>query len=143
MEQLIQKYIRYFYITFVSIILIQLLIVVFSMLTKGLRIDALVFASLSIVNIMLLIDSIKHNIKEQFTECKTDAKILRFTIGLLMGSHMLLYFKEDFNWVVLMDHVMIVITTVITLNYRIKTIEHLENMVRHFAKDDVPDQKGG
>lgn len=143
MENLVQKYIKYFYIILVSIISVQLLMVVFTVLTTGLQCDTVLFMFLSVTNILVLIDSIKHNVKQQFTECKSDAKVLRYTIGLLMGSHMLLYFRENFNWVVLMDHIMITAITIVILNYRIKTIEHLENMVSHFAKTNVLDQKGG
>ncbi len=141
MERLVEKYIKYFYITLVSIILMQLIVVVVAVLTSGLQYDTFMFMFFSVTNILLLIDSIKHNIKQQFTECKMDAKILRFTIGLLMISHMVLYFKDTLNLIVLMDHIMITATTIVILNYRIKTIEYLENLVCHFTEDKVLDRK--
>lgn len=137
MEQLIQRHIKYFYVAFACVIFVQLILVIFAMLNNRLQYDALAFISLSIVNIILLIDSIKHNIRQQFTECKVGAKILRFTIGLLMASHMLLYFRDAFNWVTLMDHIMIAVIAVIILNYRIKTIEYLEKRVSHLPKSDI------
>lgn len=141
MERLIQKHIRHFYIILASVITIQLLIVLITLFVTGLHCDTFLFIFFSVMNLVILGSSIKHNLRQQFTECKTDAKVLRYTIGLLMASHMILYFRENFNWVVLMDHILITVATIGTLNYRIKTIEHLENMVGHCLKTKVLDRK--
>lgn len=145
MEKLVQKYIKYLYIILFVVILIQLVIVASEAIALGLHYDSLLFMIFSAINIMLLFDGIKHNHKQQFTECKFDAKILRYTIGLLMGTHMLLYFKDGFNWVAFFDHILITSATILMLNFRIKTIEQLEDMANHFIKNNVisPKKKEG
>ena len=89
MEQLTQKYIKYFYISLIAIISVQLINVIFGILMSGFQLKEVMLLFLTGTNIILLIDSTRHNIKQQFTECKYDAKILRFTIGLLMLFHMI------------------------------------------------------
>ena len=67
MEQLTQKYIKYFYIALIIIISIQLFDVIFSILTSGFQIREFMLLFLTGTNIMLLIDSTRHNIKQRFT----------------------------------------------------------------------------
>lgn len=143
MEQLIQKYMKYFYIALLSIISIRLLGTVWAALTMSFQSGILISIILLLVNMLLLIDSIKHNIRQQFTECKADAKILRFTLGLLIVFHMLTYFETHFDWAILTDHMMILFTVEIVLSYRIQSIEHLERLANTITTDSTLSQKGG
>lgn len=139
MEQLTQKYIKYFYIALIIIISIQLFDVIFSILTSGFQIREFMLLFLTGTNIMLLIDSTRHNIKQQFTECKYDAKILRFTIGLLM----LFYMIESTNLIIFANYLISIVAIEIILEFRIKSIEYLEKMANQFAKEKELNQKGG
>lgn len=142
MEKLTQKYIKYFYMMLVSIISIQLVGTVISTLVSGLKCGAIVSIILFLVNIVLLLDSIKHNIRQQFTECKEDARILRYTLGFLALVRMFACCTETFDWVALTDYMMIIGVIEIVLSHRIKSIEHLETLAKT-ARLTMPDQKGG
>lgn len=138
MEQLTQKYIKYFYITLIIVISVQLASIIFNILTIGrITLESFVLMFLSILNIMLLIDSTKHNIKQQFTECKCDAKVLRFTLGILMVFHIALLFKNNFSFVIFTDYLASTIGIEMILNFRIKSIEHLEKMANQFVKKTI------
>ena len=143
MEQLMQKYIKYFYIVLTVIITVQLLGTVIETLVSGLQCGALVSMILFLVNLILLIDAIKHNVRQQFTECKEDARILRFTLGLLALVRMFACCHVNFDWIALTDYVMIIGVIEITLAHRIKSIEQLERLASQVAKEDALDQKGG
>ena len=143
MEQLIQKYMKYFYIALIIIISLRLISTVFTVLTVGFQSVEIISIVLLIINILLLVDSTKHNIKQQFTECKSDAKILRFTLGLLVTFHMLTYFESHFDWAILTDHLMILSIIEILLTHRIKSIEHLEKMASKVSRRNTLDQEGG
>lgn len=135
MEQLTQKYIKYFYIILIIIILVQLASIIFNTLMMGyISLGVFVLMFLSVLNIMLLSNSIKHNVKQQFTECKYDAKILCFTLGILMLCHMLLMFKTDFSFIVFTNYLASMIGIEMILKFRIKSIEHLEKMANQFVK---------
>ena len=135
MEQLTQKYIKYFYIILIIIILVQLANIIFDiLLISCIKIESFVLMFLSVLNIMLLSNSIKHNVKQQFTECKYDAKILCFTLGILMLCHMLLLFKTDFSFIVFTNYLASIIGIEMILKFRIKSIEHLEKMANQFVK---------
>ena len=135
MEQLTQKYIKYFYIILIIIILVQLASIIFNTLMMGyISLGVFVLMFLSVLNIMLLSNSIKHNVKQQFTECKYDAKILCFTLGILMLCHMLLLFKTDFSFIVFTNYLASIIGIEMILKFRIKSIEHLEKMANQFVK---------
>ena len=143
MEHLTQKYMKYFYIAILGIIGLRLLGTVITTITMGFGSENIISIVLLIMNILLLVDSIKHNIKQQFTECKSDAKILRFTLGLLITFHMLAYFETHFEWAILTDHLMILSVVEIMLTNRIKGIEHLEKLASKVKKNNTLDQKGG
>ena len=135
MEQLTQKYIKYFYIILIMIISVQLASIIFNTLMIGhISLGVFVLMFLSVLNIMLLSNSMKHNIKQQFTECKCDAKILCFTLGILMLCHMLLLFKTDFSFIVFTNYLASIIGIEMILKFRIKSIEHLEKMANQFVK---------
>ena len=139
MEQLTQKYIKYFYISLIAIISVQLINVIFGILMSGFQLKEVMLLFLTGTNIMLLIDSTRHNIKQQFTECKYDAKILRFTIGLLM----LFYMIESTNLIIFANYLISIVAIEIILAFRIKSIEYLEKMANQFAKEKELNQKGG
>lgn len=141
-EQLMQKYIKYFYIVLIVIIAIQLLGTVIETLVSGLQCGALVSMILFLVNIILLTDAIKHNLKQQFTECKEDARILRFTLGLLALVRMLACCHVSLDWIALTDYIMILCVIEIILAHRIKSIEHLEKLASQVTRKTL-DQKGG
>lgn len=143
MEQLTQKYIKYFYIILLVIISIQLAGTVMTTLCSGMQCGSLVSMILFLVNIILLADSVKHNIRQQFTECKEDARILRWTLGLLALIRMFACCHIDFDWVALTDYMMIVSVIEIVLEHRIKSIEHLEKLASQVKKETTLDQKGG
>lgn len=134
MEQLTQKFMKYFYIALLVIIVTRLVGTVVTTITMSFQSESLISIVLLIVNTLLLVDSIKHNIKQQFTECKSDAKILRFTLGLLITFHMLAYFEAHFDWAILTDHMMILAVVEVMLTHRIKSIEHLEKLASKVKK---------
>ena len=138
MEQLTQKYIKYFYISLIAIISVQLINVIFGILMSGFQLKEVMLLFLTGTNIILLIDSIRHNIKQQFTECKYDAKILRFTIGLLMLFHMI----ESTSLIIFANYLINIVAIEIILAFRIKSIEYLEKMANQFAKEKELNQKG-
>lgn len=139
MEQLTQKYIKYFYISLIAIISVQLINVIFGILMSGFQLKEVMLLFLTGTNIILLIDSTRHNIKQQFTECKYDAKILRFTIGLLMIFHMI----ESTSLIIFANYLISIVAIEIILAFRIKSIEYLEKMANQFAKEKELNQKGG
>lgn len=143
MELLTQRYIKYFYIALLSIIVVQLIGTIIETLTLGLQCGALISMILFFVNIILLIGSIKHNVKQQFTECKEDAGILRFTLGLLALSRMFACYQAEFDWITLTDYIMIISVIEIILAYRIECIERLEKLASKVTKDTTLDKKGG
>lgn len=137
-----QKYIKYFYIVLTIIISVQLVGTVIETFITGLPCGALVSIILFLVNIILLADAMKHNIKQQFTECKEDARILRFTLGLLAIVRMFSCFSTTLNWIALTDYAMIIGVIEIVLTHRIKSIELLEKLARRVTVDNILDQKG-
>lgn len=139
MEQLIQKYIRYFYVTLIIIISFQLIDTVFTTLEKNAPCNTFILMFLSVINIVILIGSMLHNSKQRFTECKVNAKILRLTIALLVGLQAFICFRTHPNLVSLGNHLMTIIVTEIVLDYRIKSIEHLEKLADKLVKDTTPD----
>ena len=143
MEQLMQKYIKYFYLVLIIIISGQLLGTVIETLLSGLYCGSLVSIILFLVNIILLTDAIKHNIRQQFTEGKEDARVLRFTLGLLALVRMLACCHIDFDWVAFTDYIMIIGVIEIVLAHRIKSIEYLEKLASQVTDTDTLDQKGG
>lgn len=143
MEQLMQKYIKYFYLVLIIIIAVQLLGTVIETLLSGLYCGSFVSIILFLVNIILLTDAMKHNLRQQFTECKEDARILRFTLGLLALVRMFACCHIEFNWIMLTDYIMIIGVIEIILAHRIKSIEYLEMLASQVTNKDTLDQKGG
>ena len=142
MERLMQKYIKYFYSTLLIIIITQFIGIIIETALSGFQCGTVISIMLFLINIILLSDAIKHNIKQQFTECKEDARILRFTLALLALFRMLSCSCENFDWIRLTDYVMIIGVIETVLAHRIKSIEHLENMASKFSRSYTPDQKG-
>lgn len=138
MEQLIQRYIKYFYLTLIGIIFTQLLDVIFATLKGNLPCDTFIVMFLSVINIILLIGNMVYNSKQKFTECKANAKILRLTTAILMGFQALLCYRANPSIVELGNHLMSIIIIEIVFNYRIKSIEHLEKLANKLTKDTTP-----
>lgn len=143
MEQLIQKYIKYFYLSLIGITIVQLVDTIVKTIQGNIECNTFVLIFLSIMNVILLISSLVHNIKQRFTECKVNAKILRFTIAMLIGLQAFLCFKTDPNIVSLGNHLMTIVVIEIVLDYRIKSIEYLEKRADKLAKNTTPNQGGG
>ena len=143
MERLMQKHIKYFYITLLIIILIQFVGTIIETITGGFLCGSIISMMLFLINVILLTDAIKHNIKQQFTEGKEDARILRFTLALLAIFRMVsCTCSERFDWIRLTDYVMIIGVIEIVLAHRIKSIEYLENLASKINRSHTPDQKG-
>jgi hypothetical protein len=142
MERLMQKHIKCFYITLLVIILIQFVGTIIETITGGFLCGTIISMMLFLINVILLTDAIKHNIKQQFTECKEDARILRLTLALLAIFRMLSCSCEGFDWIRLTDYVMIIGVIEIVLAHRIKSIEYLENLASKINRSYTPDQKG-
>lgn len=142
MEQLLQKHIKYFYIALIVLISLQLLDIVITTLMGRMQSETIILMFLSIINIILLSDSMRRNIKQQFTECKETAKILRLTIAPLIVLQALLCFEQTHYTIMLCNHLTIMVIVEIILNYRIRSIEYLEQMASKIVKNDKLEGKG-
>jgi len=143
MEGLMQKHIKLFYTTLLIIILIQFVGTIVETITGGFLCGTIISMMLFLINVMLLTDAIKHNIRQQFTECKENARILRFTLALLALFRMVSCTCSDsFDWIRLTDYVMIIGVIEIVLAHRIKSIEYLENLASKINRSRTLDQKG-
>lgn len=134
MEQLIQKYIKYFYITVICIITAQLIDVVCVMLFGNFSVMAFVLMLVSMLNLVLFSNCMKHNVNQRFIECKMDLKVLRITVIPLMICQILFCFSQGFNLIMLMNHIGIVVLVELILTYRIKSLDHLVNLVNQYMK---------
>lgn len=137
MEQLTQKYIKYFYITLIGVTIVQLVDTIVKTVQGNTECNTFVLIFLAIINVILLISSLIHNMKQQFTECKTNAKILRLTIAMLMVLQILVCYKINHNIVILGNHLMTIVVIEIVLNYRIKSIEYLEKRADKLAENNT------
>lgn len=133
MEQLIQKHIRYFYFTMIAGIMIQLLYTIYASLVRGnVSWEIFTLMTTSIINIILLANNLRHNIKQQFTECKENSKILRFTLGILLLLQCMICYSATGSIIMLFNHFMTIGVVEIVLTYRIKTIEYLEKLANKY-----------
>lgn len=137
MEQLIQKYIKYFYITLIGVTIIQLVDTIVKTVQGNAECNTFVLIFLAIINVILLISSLIHNMKQRFTECKTNAKILRLTIAMLMALQAFICYEMNHSIVVLGNHLITIVVIEIVLNYRIKSIEYLEKRADKLAKNNT------
>lgn len=142
MERLMQKYIKYFYVILLVIILIQFVGLLISTVISGFQCGEIISVMLFLINVILLTDAIKHNVRQQFTECKEDARILRYTLALLAIFRMVSCSCGGFDWIRFTDYIMIIGVIEIVLAHRIKSIEHLENLASKINRTYTPDQKG-
>lgn len=142
MEQLIQKYIKYFYIALIGIILAQSMGVIAKALTSGFECNVFILTFLSIINLILLSSSLIYSIKQRFTESKANAKVLRFTMALLILAQSMACFRVGHDFIMLGNHLMNMVVLEIVLNYRIKSIEHLEHLANKFVNESELYQKG-
>lgn len=137
MEQLIQKYIKYFYITLIGVTIVQLVDTIVKTVQGNTECNTFVLIFLAIINVILLVSSLIHNTRQRFTECKTNAKILRLTIAMLMLLQAFMCYEMNHSIVVLGNHLMTVVVIEIVLNYRIKSIEYLEKRADKLAKNNT------
>ncbi len=137
MEQLVQKYIKYFYITLIGVTIVQLVDTIVKTVQGNAECNTFVLIFLAIINVILLISSLIHNMKQRFTECKTNAKILRLTIAMLMTLQAFICYEMNHSIVVLGNHLITIVVIEIVLNYRIKSIEYLEKRADKLAKNNT------
>lgn len=137
MEQLTQKYIKYFYITLIGVTIVQLVDTIVKTVQGNTECNTFVLIFLAIINVILLISSLIHNMKQRFTECKTNAKILRLTIAMLMILQTFVCYKTNHSIAILGNHLMTIVVIEIILNYRIKSIEYLEKKADKLAKNNT------
>lgn len=135
MERLIQKYARWFDIAMIVIILLQLVDAVYVSLTKCIRCEAIMSVILSVVNMILLSNSLRCNRTQQFIEWKANAKMLRYTIGLFILFHIVVCIMRGFNMLELGSHLMNLLTVEIVLTYRINSIQQLEDLADRYIKE--------
>lgn len=135
MERLIQKYARWFDIAMIVIILLQLIDAVYISLTKCIRCEAIMSVILSVVNMILLSNSLRCNRTQQFIEWKANAKMLRYTIGLFILFHIVVCIMRGFNMLELGSHLMNLLTVEIVLTYRINSIQQLEDLADRYIKE--------
>lgn len=135
MEKLIQKYARLFDIAMIVIILLQLVDAVYISLTKCVHCEAIMSVVLSVVNLILLSNSLRCNRTQQFVEWKVNAKILRYTLGLFILFHMVVCIMRGFNMIELGSHLMNMLTIEIVLTYRINSIRQLEDLADRYVKE--------
>lgn len=138
MEQLVQKYIKYFYMSLIGITAVQLVDTVIKTIQGDVECNTFILIFLSIMNVILLISNLIHNTKQRFTECKTNAKILRFTIAVLIGLQAFLCYKINSSIVLFGNHFMTIVVIEIVLTYRIRSIEYLEKRADQLSK--IPHQ---
>lgn len=101
----------------------------------------------SLANMILLFNNLRHNIKQQFTECKISSKILRWTMGVLLALQAAICYTATGSIVMLINHTMMIGVVEIVFTYRIKTIEYLEKLANKYKvsvdqKGDVSKWKG-
>ena len=135
MERLIQKYAKKFDIAMILVILIQLMDAVFVVLTKCIHCEPVISVMLSVINIILLANSLRCNKAQQFIEWKVNAKILRYTIGLLIIFHVFICVSRGLNMLELGAHLMNLLTVETVLTYRINSIAQLEELANKYAKE--------
>lgn len=137
MEQLIQKYIKYFYATLIGVTAVQLVDTIVKTIQGNIEYDTFLLIFLSIINIILWVSSLIHNMKQRFTECKTNAKILRLTVAILIGLQAYACFKVNPSIVLLGNYFMTIVVIEIVLNYRIHSISYLEKRAVKLSKNNT------
>ena len=135
MEKLIQKYAKLFDIAMIVTILLQLVDAIYILLTKCVHCEAIMSVVLSVVNLILLSNSLRCNRTQQFIEWKANAKMLRYTIGLFIIFHIIVCVMRGFNMLELGSHLMNLLTVEIVLTYRINSIRQLEDLADRYVKE--------
>ena len=138
MEKLIQKYAKWFDIAMIAIILLQLVDAIYITLTYCIHCESVISVVLSVINIILLHNSLRCNKTQQFIEWKVNAKMLRYIIGIFILFHIAVCIMRGVNFMALGAHLMNLLTVETVLTYRISSIQHLENLANKYAKE-----KGG
>lgn len=144
MEKLSQKFMLYFYITLILSIIGQLVTTIINTLTIGVIVPAITLIMMSIVNLIILNASIIHNIKQQFIESKAMAKVLVFTLPLLLICQFILHSIGPFSLSEIISRITVLIISEIALLYRIRTIDELEIRANEYSerKKQKVQQKG-
>ena len=135
MERLIQKYAKRFDVAMIGVILLQLIDAIIITLTGKIHCEVVISVVLSVINIMLLVNSLRCNLNQQFIEWKTNAKTLRCTIGGFVIFHIAVCLSRGFNILELGSHLMNLFAAETVLTYRINSIAHLEELADRYAKE--------
>ena len=136
MEKMSWKFAKYFYIILLTAVAFHLLDTIFVVIKNGSTLTIFILMALAIINVILLGNSIKFNKDQRFEECKTNAKILRVTMALLLIFHTICVWGCLYR-VTLRDNIMLLSIIELVLSYRIECIEHLEKLADQFSKDNV------
>lgn len=144
MEKLSQKFMLYFYITLVVSIVLQLINTIVISLKLGAIIPAIALIMMSIVNLIILDASLLHNIKQQFIGSKAMAKVLVFTLPLLLICQIVLNSAGPMSMSEVISRITTLSIAEIALIYRIKTIDELEIRANKYSeqKKRIANQKG-
>lgn len=134
MEKLVQKYSGYVYIVCICAVVVQLINTIVGTLDWGYNAGPFILILLSIVNIMLLISTLLHNARQRFTECKTNAKILRITLAILVICRMICL-GGHLTPIVLLYYIVNIVMIELFLCFRIKCIEYLEKLANQFMNN--------
>ena len=144
MEAIMQKYMKYFYITFLVRMTAHLLNTISIVMYSGVGVKPFILMAFSITNLLLLGVGLKYDRKQQFSEIKTNARILRWTIGIRLVMYALFNFSETLNWISLIEHFAAILIAELILTLRIKHIEHLEKIAHEYAlAKKEKEEKGG
>jgi len=136
MERLTFRYAKYFYIALIYVILTQLAQVVIIGIGAGLTVQGFLLIGLSVINLALLIATLKNTVKQQFVECKSNIQILRYSLGLLLMCHTFCT-GHVLGGLIIRDHVLNIVVIELVLSYIMNSIEHLEKLANEFAKEHI------
>ena len=134
MEKTTQRYTKYFYVILLIAVIWQLLEVIMRAIRMDVTYTTIILLILSIINIIIVGSSLKHNIKQEFIECKATAKIARITVGLFVIVQAFSINKYNLNWITLSNQLTSLCMIEAWLSYRIKSISHLEELARDYSK---------
>lgn len=133
MERAIQNHIKYFYIILILAVFSLLIDIIMVALRDSFDIAVFILILLAIVNLILLLNNINFNITQRYSESKTNAKILSFTLALFFILYALVVDNCDFYS--LRNGVFNTLVAELVMNCEITNVERLEKMAELFIKE--------
>lgn len=97
---------------------------------------SIILILLSLINVMLLGNSLKFNKRKQYTECKVTTKILCITMAALLLFHIFCAWNNA-SITGLRNSILALSLVELALGYRISCIEYLEKRADQFAKENM------